>query len=165
MERKLFCRITRVSFVCICIHSGCELGTVTLLYCGISGCCTGITLAVYKLNTLLYLSLLPVPSSQLFSLSLWSIQPLSFDFSDIWKTQERPVRLPPVYSSTGKHDDIMSTQGQRGGMMDTKSQWEKGIRRHVWRGDTSSSDMLPIMRHCLNTNVERVVVNQPFIWW
>ncbi len=162
-KRKHFYCITRVSFVCLCIHGGCRklgrrhpavLWDLQLLQWRYHR-------AVNKLNTSLR------PSLFFLSTSLWPIQPLSFQLGDVWQTmcaaetQERPVNFLLVYSSTGKHDDWHHvnprTERRSDGHKETVQE------RHPQSTPAQLSDTLPTMRHCLSTNVESVGVNQPFI--
>lgn len=96
--------------------------------------------AVNKLKTLFHLSLPPL--SLVYSTSL---VPTWWCLTDsVWHGHKRgPLSFcwctVPLESMT---TDITSTQGQRGGMTDTKRQWKKRICRRVRRVDTC-----PVIRH------------------
>lgn len=147
-------------------------GRVTLLYCGISGCSSGITLAVSQgcKQPEPYCVCLshPLSLSPLSPVKSTSLVPSYWCLTDSVRQRHRrgPLSFSLVYSSTGKHDYRPSRQPK-----DREEEWQthKGSERNTSAdvcGEATPahwSDTLPIMRHCLSTNVESVGVNQPFI--
>lgn len=143
-KRKGNIYVVSVSLAWIWSHGGCKLGhcSVTLLYCGISGCCSAIPLAVNKLEHLTASVCLPRSSSRPLSAlspeySTSLVPPQRYLTDGVQQRHKRSLLsfcrcTVPAWKTW--RTNITSTQGQRGGMTDTKRQWEKRIRRHVWRG-------------------------------
>lgn len=156
----------------LCIHKcftvaerGIWTAAVTLLYCRISSCCSGTTLAVSqscKQAEHLTASVCLVSSSShcLFLSARLNLSCSNWVMSDRRRHKRGPSSscryTVPLENMT---TDITSTQGQIGGMTDTKR-----TMRETRSADVCGelSDKLPIMRHCLSTNAESFGLNQPF---